>query len=234
MAATTAITTAALSNVFISASQCPEGNLLKTGPECKRTRAKARDYIWEPTSGMAPGCSGSTFGMAPGWSGSTFGLNVVAGFSPRSLSGLTADNGGAYSPMRKPIGSQENKYEAPALVSGSSCGFGDRRIWFPGTKHRAAASPTGPGAPRGPSGPKRRSLRQQRGARDDDISAGGSGGQGQQRPNGRAGGCCKYGAVRRQCLEVRNRVRCSKGLEDLESRQAQDDAGRQSHRRHPL
>src|SRR6266478_9046522 len=72
MAATTAITTAALSNVFISASQCPEGNLLKTGPECKRTRAKARDYIWESTFGMAPGCSGSTFG-----------LNVVAGFSPR-------------------------------------------------------------------------------------------------------------------------------------------------------
>src|SRR3989442_12628163 len=71
MAATTAITTAALSNVFISASQCPEGNLLKTGPECKRTRAKARDYIWQ-----------STFGMAPGWSGSTFGMNVVAGFSP--------------------------------------------------------------------------------------------------------------------------------------------------------
>src|SRR6266478_3053222 len=135
MAATTAITTAALSNVFISASQCPEGNLLKTGPECKRTRAKARDYIWE-----------STFGMAPGWSGSTFGMNVVAGFSPRSLSGLTADNGGAYSPMRKPIGSQENKYEAPALVSGSLRGFGDRRIWFPGTNHRAAASPPGPGA----------------------------------------------------------------------------------------
>src|SRR5882672_8703161 len=53
MAATTAITTAALSNVFISASQCPEGNLLKTGPECKRTRAKARDYIWESTFGMA-------------------------------------------------------------------------------------------------------------------------------------------------------------------------------------
>src|SRR5256886_1956723 len=85
MATTTAITTAALNNVFISASQCPEGNLLKTGPECKRTRAKARDYIWESTFGMAPGCSGSTFGLAPGWSGinirhgpgwsgSTFGL----------------------------------------------------------------------------------------------------------------------------------------------------------------
>src|SRR5882724_9210249 len=69
MAATTAITTAALSNVFISASQCPEGNLLKTGPECKRTRAKARDYIWESTFGMAPGWSGSTFGIGPGWSG---------------------------------------------------------------------------------------------------------------------------------------------------------------------
>src|SRR5882724_7332669 len=89
MAATTAITTAALSNVFISASQCPEGNLLKTGPECKRTRAKARDYIWESTFGMAPGWSGINIRPGPGLVGdqhsawprvgreSTFGLARV-------------------------------------------------------------------------------------------------------------------------------------------------------------
>ena len=59
-------------------------------------------------------------------------------------------------------------------------------------------------------------------------------GQGQQRADGRAAGRGEPGAVRSGDLEVRSGVQSAAGLEDLESGQAEDDAGRQGDRRHAV
>ena len=58
--------------------------------------------------------------------------------------------------------------------------------------------------------------------------------RGQQRAHGGAAGRGQPGALRSGQLEVRHRVRSAAGLEDLEPREAEDDAGRQGDGRHVL
>ena len=64
------------------------------------------------------------------------------------------------------------------------------------------------------------------------VSAGRPGGPGQRRRRAAAGRRRQPGAVRSRHVEVRHRLQPTRGLENLESGEAEDDAGRQGDRRH--
>ena len=99
----------------------------------------------------------------------------------------------------------------------------------------AGRDPPGAAARGGPRPRRhRRSLRQQRRARHADVPAGRAGRRGQQRPHGGADGRGEPGGLRPGHLEVRPRVRRAGRREDLESGEAQADAGRQGDGRHGL
>ncbi len=77
-------------------------------------------------------------------------------------------------------------------------------------------------------------LADERGAKPEQVSARRAGGQGQQRPHGRAARRGEPGTVRHVDLEVRQRARVHRAArrEVVESGQDQADAGRQGRRRH--
>ena len=76
------------------------------------------------------------------------------------------------------------------------------------------------------------SVCEQSGRRPTTVSARRARRQRQRRPDDGARGCREYGTVRSRDVEVRPGVQSASRLEDLESGEAEDDSGRQGHRRH--